>query len=91
MILLNSQGKTSTPLLTKQRISISSSGGLIALHVGNVKLEMPYDAALQLGTMLRVHAKKEKRYVGDNRHWSVIGMLEDAEAIVKETQARRWA
>ena len=67
----------SSPLLSRQRISVAAVGETVVLQVGNAELKMPYETALQLSTWLRVRGKEAKRTAGDvSRHWSVIGLLE---------------
>jgi hypothetical protein len=69
-----------SPLLSQQRIAVSTEGTLVVLTVGNAELKMPYETALQLSQWLRVRAKEAKRLNGDmSRHWSVIAVLEGLE------------
>lgn len=92
MILLNSSGKTATPLMSGHDMFVSDDGGKVTLHVGNLNIHMDYELALQVSTMVRVRAKAVKKFMGDvSRHWSLIGMLEDAEEMTKEVQKRKWA
>jgi hypothetical protein len=69
-----------SPLLSQQRIAVSTEGTLVVLTVGNAELKMPYETALQLSQWLRVRAKEAKRLNGDtSRHWSVVGVLDGIE------------
>ena len=66
-------------LLKKERIAVESEGDIVHLHLGNVKISLPYESALLLSQWIRVRAKEAKRRAGDvSRHWSVLGTLHDA-------------
>ena len=68
------------PLLQKQRIAVEHREDRVALIIGNTEMEMDYETALQLSQWLRVRGKQAKNFAGDiSRHWSVIGVLTDAE------------
>ena len=66
-----------SPLLSKQKISVSIEGDLVKLAIGNTDIKMPYETAIQLSQWLRVRGKEAKRHAGDmSRHWSAIAILE---------------
>lgn len=66
-----------SPLLSRQRMSVSVEGEFVVLEIGNATIKMPYEAAIQLSQWLRVRGKEAKRKAGDtSRHWSAIGMLD---------------
>lgn len=66
-------------LLKKERIAVSSEGDLVVMQLGNVTVKLPYETALLLSQWVRIRAKEAKKRAGDvSRHWSVIGVIEDA-------------
>jgi len=66
-----------SPLLSRQRISVSSEGELVKLAIGSSEIKMPYETAIQLSQWLRVRGKEAKRFAGDSsRHWSAIAILD---------------
>lgn len=70
--------------MQKKGFVISDQGELVRMTVGNTHMDMHYTDALKLSQVLRVHAKRAKRYAGDfHNHWSVYAGLEDAEALDK--------
>ena len=67
-------------LLKRERIAVSTENDLVVLQIGNAVMKMPYETAFTLSQWMRVRAKEAKRFAGDNsRHWSVVGVLTDAE------------
>jgi hypothetical protein len=69
--------KVGSPLLSRQRIAVSTEGDMVNLTIGNADIKMPYETAIQLSTWLRVRGKEAKRRAGDqSRHWSVIGIID---------------
>lgn len=69
--------KVGSPLLKAQRISVEAVGDMVWLTIGNSRIEMPYEAALQLSQWLRVRGKEAKRRAGDtSRHWSAVAVLD---------------
>ena len=68
---------STTPILSQQRIAVADEGSLVHITVGNYTLTMPYDGALQLSQLIRVHAKRAKRTAGDvSRHWSAVALVD---------------
>ena len=66
-----------SPLLSRQRISVSARGDMVRLSIGNADIDMPYETAIQLSQWLRVRGKEAKRQAGDmSRHWSAIALLD---------------
>lgn len=66
-----------SPLLSRQRMSVSVRGELVRLSIGNADIDMPYETAIQLSQWLRVRGKEAKRLSGDmSRHWSAIAVLD---------------
>lgn len=77
MSLLINPKDSPAPLLTQQRIAVSSEGELVVITIGNSDIRMHYEAALQLSQWVRVRAKEAKRRAGDqSRHWSAVAVLE---------------
>lgn len=67
-------------LLKRERIAVEAEGDLVVMYLGNVTVKLPYETALLLSQWLRLRAKECKSFVGDeSRHWSVIGVMHDAE------------
>jgi hypothetical protein len=63
--------------LRDTKVSFFDEGDLAGFTIGNSTLRMTYEDALRFSQMLRVHAKRAKRRVGDaSRHWSAVGILE---------------
>ena len=70
-------GAVNSPLLSRQHISVSVEGEMVALTIGNATIKMPYETAIQLSQWLRVRGKEAKRFAGDmSRHWSAVAILE---------------
>ena len=70
-----------SPLLSRQRISVSAEGDMVKLTIGNADIRMPYETAIQLSQWLRVRGKEAKRKAGDmSRHWSAIAVLDGLKA-----------
>ena len=66
-------------LLKRERVAVASEGDLVIMNFGNTQIKMHYEAALQVSQWIRLRAKEAKRRAGDaSRHWSAIGILEDA-------------
>jgi hypothetical protein len=81
---------STSPLMSQHRIAITDRGGDVVLAVGNSELVMPYETALQVSQWLRIHAKQAKRRAGDvSRHWSAIGIMEDAGETERRLQRQR--
>lgn len=58
-----------------------ADGDMVVMRLGNSEIKMSYADALKLSQMLRVAGKQAKINAGDRgRHWSVIGVLDDANA-----------
>lgn len=58
-------------------MAVETRGEIVRLSIGNSHIDMPYEAALQLSTWLRVRGKEAKKNAGDfSRQWRVIGLLE---------------
>lgn len=84
--------KNASPVLTKMEIAVSHDGGNVMLHVGNSTLTMPYDCALQVATLLKVHGGQAKRWVGDTRsHIFAHSLLDDLETMTLREQKKAWA
>jgi hypothetical protein len=67
-------------ILESTGVKFFDEGDLAGFTIGNSTLRMTYEDALRFAQMLRVHAKRAKRRAGDvSRHWSVVGVLENAE------------
>lgn len=66
------------PLLTPQKIVVADVGENVTVTIGNSTLTMPYEAALQISQMIRLHAKRAKQTAGDlSRNWRVAGKLDE--------------
>jgi len=66
-------------LLKRERIAVASEGDLVVVNFGNTEIKMGYETALQVSQWIRMRAKEAKKRAGDgSRHWSAIGILEDA-------------
>ena len=58
-----------------------AEGDQVVLRLGNSEIKMPYADSFKLSQMLRVAGKQAKLNAGDTgRHWSVLGVLDDANA-----------
>lgn len=78
-MLINPKASPS-PILARQRISVSDKGPMVVLQFGNVDIKMGYEDALQFAAWVRVHAKKAKRTAGDqSRTWRAVALLEGVE------------
>lgn len=65
------------PLLSPEKVSVSFSGEIVNITVGNSTLGMHYEDALKLSQWIRMRAKQAKREAGDSsRHWSAIAVLD---------------
>jgi hypothetical protein len=77
-ILINPQ-QAMAPLLLPHRIEVTDVGDTVKVRIGNATLTLQYETALQLSQLLRLRAKMAKKRAGDmSRHWSSMGILEDA-------------
>jgi hypothetical protein len=66
------------PVLESTRVVVADDHDLVKITVGNSTLVMRYEDALRFSQMVRVHAKKAKRFVGDaSRHWSAVAVLDN--------------
>jgi hypothetical protein len=58
-----------------------AEGDLVVMRLGNSEIKMSYGDSFKLSQMLRVAGKQAKINAGDvRRHWSVMGILDDANA-----------
>ena len=80
MSLMKKNGHEFTgPMRTKMDIKTTAVGETTIITIGNSTLEMHYTDAFQLAHWIRMAAKQAKMNAGDtSRHWSVIGVLDDA-------------
>jgi len=76
MLIINP--KQGSPLVAQsQRINVNDEGESVTVTFGNVPIVMDYETALKVSQLMRLHAKRAKRRVGDvSRHWSAIGLIE---------------
>jgi hypothetical protein len=64
-------------LLEPTRVVVADENDLVTITIGNGTLRMSYADALRFSQMVRVHAKKAKRFAGDTaRHWSLVATLD---------------
>lgn len=79
MGLLINPGEYKSPLLQKQKMKVADRGDLVILTIGSTEITLPYEAALDISALLRLHAKRAKATAGDSsRNWRVLGILADA-------------
>jgi len=70
------------PLVNLNEVRVFDRGEEVVLQVGNSEIAWHYTQAFQLSQHVRLCAKRAKRRAGDTgRHWSAIGVLEDAEKV----------
>lgn len=68
------------PLLTRQKVSVSTRGEIVVITIGNSEICLHYSEAIPLSQWIRVRAKKAKALAGDkSRHWSALANLEHLE------------
>ena len=71
--------KRKSDLVKRERFVVKDDGDTVRIEFGNTVVKMHYEDALWLSQAVRVRAKAAKRAAGDlRRHWSVIGVLTDA-------------
>jgi len=64
----------------KMQWNVTPKGDNVVLTMGNADIEFGYETALQMSQALRIAGKEAKMFAGDfSRHWSVIGVLRDAQ------------
>lgn len=70
---------TSSPLLTKQDVAISSNGESVIWTIGNVPIPVHYEHAFAISRWIRLEARLIKGLTGRGRTLRSIGVLEDSE------------
>ena len=68
-------------VLTKQAVETFTEGEIVVLKIGNSEIRFHYADAFKLSQAIRLAGKQAKATAGDTaRHWSVLGVLDDANA-----------
>lgn len=78
----------SSPLLTKGNLSVTSSGEDVFLNLGNQKLPMHYEHAMDISRWVRIEAGRIKSNLGLERTTRSLGILHDASAKPKRLAPR---
>lgn len=66
------------PIFHQEDVRVSDDGGWVEVRIGNSVITLDYEDALKISQMIRVHAKRAKRRVGDvSRHWSAVADIEN--------------
>lgn len=66
------------PVFHQEEIIVADEGEHVLVKIGNSELRFPYEDALKIAQLIRIHAKRAKRLAGDNsRHWSAIASIEN--------------
>lgn len=65
------------PVFQKEAVKVSDEGESVVLTIGNSELRFPYEDALTIAALVRLHAKRAKARAGDySRNWRTLGILD---------------
>lgn len=71
---------TSSSILTKQGVAVSTKGEQVILTIGNVEIPMHFEQALDLSKWVRIEAALAKRPTGRAKTLRSLGVLRNLEA-----------